>query len=214
MPLHSKAVLPLWYDVDIVFSHGVGIIARDDDNTFGIISSTIHREWARRCGSSLETRTRYTPSDCFETFPFPKKSTSVASTAKNLDAHRSVIMRKFDVGLTALYNSVNSPNTKESEIINLRQLHADLDTAVCEAYGWSDIDLRYGFQKTDEGVRWAICEETQSEILDRLLELNHQRHAEEVADGLGHANGTPGNGKTKRSKKAAPPVHEQQTSLY
>ena len=47
-------------------------IARSDDTTFGCLQSRIHVVWAKELGSSLEDRPRYTPTSCFETFPFPE----------------------------------------------------------------------------------------------------------------------------------------------
>ncbi len=50
-------------------------ITRADDSTFGIFHSRFHELWSLRMGSSLEDRPRYTPTTCFETFPFPKDLT-------------------------------------------------------------------------------------------------------------------------------------------
>lgn len=46
-------------------------IARADDATFGLLHSRFHELWSLRLGTSLEDRPRYTPTTCFETFPFP-----------------------------------------------------------------------------------------------------------------------------------------------
>jgi hypothetical protein len=46
-------------------------ITRADDTTFGILHSRFHELWSLRLGTSLEDRPRYTPTTCFETFPFP-----------------------------------------------------------------------------------------------------------------------------------------------
>lgn len=48
------------------------VIARADDTTFGILHSRFHELWSLRMGTSLEDRPRYTPTTCFETFPFPE----------------------------------------------------------------------------------------------------------------------------------------------
>jgi hypothetical protein len=45
--------------------------ARADDTTFGILHSRFHQLWSFRVGTSLEDRPRYTPTTCFESFPFP-----------------------------------------------------------------------------------------------------------------------------------------------
>jgi hypothetical protein len=41
------------------------------DTTFGILHSRFHERWSLRLGTSLEDRPRYTPTLCFEAFPFP-----------------------------------------------------------------------------------------------------------------------------------------------
>jgi type II restriction/modification system DNA methylase subunit YeeA len=47
------------------------VIARDDDVTFGILSSRFHIEWAKYNGGVRGEGRTYTPSTTFETFPFP-----------------------------------------------------------------------------------------------------------------------------------------------
>ena len=50
------------------------VFARDDDYTFGVLHSRVHELWARATGTQLrevESGFRYTPTTCFETFPFP-----------------------------------------------------------------------------------------------------------------------------------------------
>jgi hypothetical protein len=49
------------------------VIARSDDTTFGILHSRFHELWSLRMGSWLGVGNdpRYTPTTCFETFPFP-----------------------------------------------------------------------------------------------------------------------------------------------
>ncbi len=50
------------------------VIARDDDTTFGILHSRFHELWALRTCTWLGKGNdpRYTPTTCFETFPFPE----------------------------------------------------------------------------------------------------------------------------------------------
>ena len=47
------------------------VFALDTFAAFASLQSRPHEVWARFFGSSLKDRLRYTPSDCFETFPFP-----------------------------------------------------------------------------------------------------------------------------------------------
>lgn len=58
--------------LSVLPSGSVYVIARDDDTTFGILHSRLHEVWSLRMGTSLEDRPRYTPTSCFETFPFPE----------------------------------------------------------------------------------------------------------------------------------------------
>jgi hypothetical protein len=44
--------------------------------------------------------------------------------------------------------------------------------------------LDHGFHDTCQGARYTIGPVVRQEILDRLLELNHERYAAEVAAGL------------------------------
>ncbi len=55
---------------------------------------------------------------------------------------------------------------------------------VAATYGWTDLDLGHGFHETKQGVRYTINEPARREVLARLLKLNHERHAEEVKQGL------------------------------
>lgn len=184
VPLTSKVMLPFLYDTGIVFDQTLVVIANDDLAMFGVMSSSFHRDWARRCGGTLSTTPRYIQTDCFETFPFPMATESIASIALELHQKRSLTMSSLGVGFTDLYNRVNDENCDELEVDQIRKVHVELDRAVCAAYGWADLDMTYGFRQTAEKMRWAISETTRNEMLDRLLELNHKRHCEELTHDL------------------------------
>ncbi len=94
-------------------------------------------------------------------------------------------------------------NEAVSAIQKLRNLHHQMDNAVLEAYGWSDINLRHDFYEVEylpenDRIRYTIHSDARREILKRLLELNHEIHKREVAAGLWEKKG---NGKEKVSKK-------------
>lgn len=67
----AKHRLWTWAPIVVLPSHAACIVARADDTTFGVLHSRFHELWSLRLGSSLEDRPRYTPTTCFETFPFP-----------------------------------------------------------------------------------------------------------------------------------------------
>jgi hypothetical protein len=63
--------------------------------------------WARFFGSSLEDRLRYTPSDCFETFPFPEDwetNPILESIGKEYYEYRAQLMQRNQKSLTDNYN--------------------------------------------------------------------------------------------------------------
>jgi len=161
-------------------------------------------------GSTLETRPMYTPSDCFETFPFPTPDPSDLSTqfptlntiGETYYTHRQAIMRDRQEGLTKTYNRFHAANETASDIQKLRELHVEMDQAVAAAYGWQDLDLEHGFHQTKQGIRFTISETARREVLDRLLELNHQRYAEEVAQGLHDKKKAKGKGQKAKGKKS------------
>lgn len=64
-----------WVDAKIVPDKNLIVFARDDDATFGVLSSTIHLRWVQKIGSRFgahPTVRRYNSSRVFETFPFPE----------------------------------------------------------------------------------------------------------------------------------------------
>jgi len=82
-----------WIASPTLPDHQLIVFARDDDYFFGVLHSRIHELWALEQGTQLESRPRYTPTSCFETFPFPSPSDAqreaIGAAAKELDALRS-----------------------------------------------------------------------------------------------------------------------------
>jgi len=67
----SKHRLFGWMEAPTLPDHQLFAFARDDDYFFGLLHSRFHEVWALKLGTRLETRPRYTPTTCFETFPYP-----------------------------------------------------------------------------------------------------------------------------------------------
>ena len=109
-------------------------------------------------------------------------------------------------GLTKTYNRFHNPDESAADIQTLRDLHVEMDKAVAAAYGWDDLDLGHGFHETKQGTRFTISESARREVLARLLKLNHERYAEEVAQGLHDKKGkakAPKAGKGRKSKASS-----------
>ncbi|HQL96401.1 MAG TPA: restriction endonuclease, partial [Candidatus Hydrogenedentes bacterium] len=158
---------------------------------------------------ALKQDLRYSPSKCFDTFPFPegqwdRADGALAALGERYHAHRRALMRDLWLGLTDLYNlfhrrdltpaqvaRVSGKPGAEAEagfagILELRRLHAALDHAVLAAYGWPDLDPEHGFHELEylaenDRVRHTISPEARKEVLRRLLSLNHARAARQTA---------------------------------
>jgi hypothetical protein len=61
----------VWLKHPVLPDSATFVFARSDDYFLGVLQSSIHTLWALRMGTHLETRPRYTPTTCFETFPLP-----------------------------------------------------------------------------------------------------------------------------------------------
>jgi hypothetical protein len=185
--LHSRTVMPVMVPTGQVFSHALGVFATDDTAMLALLSSAPHYWWAVSRASTMKTDLRYTPSDVFETLPLPRLTEDMRQLGDQLGVRRRSVMLARQAGLTATYALVNDANCSEEDIVELRRIHREIDESVCLAYGWDDLiaqGLDYGFHKTGAYVRYTVGPAVQREMVDRLLELNHQRYAEEVAAGL------------------------------
>ncbi|HEY0169146.1 MAG TPA: type IIL restriction-modification enzyme MmeI [Jatrophihabitans sp.] len=204
IPQTSKATLPVLVPSNQVFSHSTIVFASSSLAHFSLISSAPHYWWVVTRGVGLKNDPRYTPSDVFQTFPQPLPTAGMCAAGESLHNDRLSFMLGRQLGVTKTYNLVHDPAVKDSAVAHLRDLHVEIDEAVCEAYGWSDLDLRHAHYETRQGVRWTVHPEVQAELLDRLLELNHERYAAEVAAGLHDKKGGKKPMKTSQSKGAEP----------
>jgi hypothetical protein len=192
-----------------VFTDALYVFTTDRWDLYGVVQSTIHEVWARKYSGALETRLRYSPSDCFETFAFPEGlwqtvNPALATLGELYHEHRRALMRALWLGLTDIYNlfhardltpakvaKVSKKSAEESErgyegLLELRRLHVELDLAIRDAYGWQQLPLDHGFHGVetlpeDDRLRYTISPAARKELLRRLLALNHARAEAEKA---------------------------------
>ncbi|GAA4759385.1 type IIL restriction-modification enzyme MmeI [Gordonia alkaliphila] len=155
----SKSVMPVRVSTGQVFSNALDVFATMNYGDQAVLSSSLHQLWAITYGSTLETRIRYTPSDVFETFPRPVATARLAEIGRALDEERREIMVSRDLGLTNIYNLVNSPDVSgDADIDRLRQVHVEVDEAVMAAFGWTDLNFQHGFHSYRQERRWGLFE--------------------------------------------------------
>jgi hypothetical protein len=161
-PNVTKHRLFVWLRPETLPDHQLIVFAREDDYFLGIVQSRAHELWSRATGTQVreaESGFRYTPTTCFETFPFPNPTPDqrdrVGEAARGLVELRDGWLNPSGFGLadiekltlTSLYNQ--RPTW-------LGNAHVDLDAAVFDAYSWP-------------------ADTTDDDILERLLALNLER---------------------------------------
>ena len=182
----SKTALPALVPTGQVFNEKIVVFATGNTATLALLSSAPHYWWAIRYSATLKADLQYTPSDVFETFPLPDLTAEMRTLGDRLDTYRRSVMLARQTGLTKTYNLVFDPTVHDEDIVELRRIHKAIDQRHRRAYGWDDLldRLDHGFHPAGRDLRYTIGPDAQREILDRLLELNHERYAEEVAKGL------------------------------
>jgi hypothetical protein len=186
IPIVSKylnaAVLPSGW----MFSNKLAFLRTFDWALFGAIQSNVYWAWAMQYISSLGSTLSFSISKCFATWPLPIVTDSLRRVSLEYHTARAGIASRRNWGLTEIYNGVHSDAVTSADIAGLRALQTQLDVSVCDTYSWQwkAEDLRHGFYETPNGQLFTIHPDARAEILARLLSLNHQRHAEEVAAGL------------------------------
>lgn len=179
-----------------VCSEGVVLFAHAGPAALAVLQSRVHDTWARFFGSSMKDDLRYSPTDCFEPYPFPAGWADQAPlelVGAAYHDHRAGLMQARDQGLTATYNQFNDPDVHAPDIVRLRELHAELDRAVLTAYGWTDLaaraacEFRLDYEDHDPAParprkrpwRYRWPQDLHDEVLARLLDLNHERAAQQ-----------------------------------
>lgn len=187
-----------WLPANWVFAHTLDVFAERRDAFFCVLQARPHELWARAMASSMKDDSRYTPSDCFETFPFPtgwESNASLDAVGHTYYEFRAGLMARRGEGLTKTYNRFHDPDEHDPGIERLRELHAAMDRAVLDAYGWTGIPTTCDFildHEDDEDdepskasrrkkpwrYRWP--DEVATQVLARLLGLNASRASAEV----------------------------------
>ena len=196
----SGTLQPAYVSTGPVFSEKLVVFASPSLGLFAFLSSGFHYWWAStRIAGFTQS---YSPKRCFETIPLPDMIETLTVSGERLELARRAALDGGEVGLTELYGRLHRPEVDDTHIETLREVHASVDAAVRDAYGWSDVELNHHHWETPQGVRFTIGPEAKDEILDRLLELNHERYAEEVAAGLHDKKATKST-KKRAAKKAS-----------
>jgi hypothetical protein len=204
----SSTIIPVRVQTNQVFSHKLIIFATDSCGDQAVLSSSAHWIWTVKHSVTMRIDPSYSPSVAFATFPRPMPTGRLESLGEVLEEERQEIMLRRHLGLTKLYNLVNDSElaaSGDADVARMREIHVQLDEAVMAAYGWSDVPLQHGFHSYRQMTRWTISPAARVEILDRLLEENLRRHAEEAKMASKPV------ARAERGRTASPPMEGQGT---
>ena len=115
-----------------VFAESLIVFPFETHAAYCALQSRPHEIWARFFGSSMKDDLRYTPSDCFETFPFPEgweTHPALETAGREYYGFRAALMVRSNAGLTKIYNRFHDREERNPEIVKLRALHAAMDRA-------------------------------------------------------------------------------------
>jgi hypothetical protein len=96
-----------------VFSHALVVFAFERFSAFSAMQSRVHEIWARFFSGTALSLSRYNPSDCFETFPFPagfETNAALEAVGREYYEFRAALMQDLWLGLTEIYNLFHSPD--------------------------------------------------------------------------------------------------------
>lgn len=196
-PRIAKHRVFIWLPISSSIDDGAIAIARDDDTTFGVLHSKFHELWTLRMCTWLGVGNdpRYTPTTCFETFPFPENLTpnipaldyvndprahAIAKTAARLNELRENwlnppdLVKRVPEVVPGYPDRILPVDDKAAKILKARTL--------TKLYNERPAWLANAHRDLDHAVAAAYgwpTDLSDEEILERLFALNQERAAQQ-----------------------------------
>ena len=165
-----------------IYSQKLYVFPFEHMTPFAVLQSRVHAAWTWLLSSTMKTDLNYSASDCYETFPFPKSDPRTVIPAledigQRLYDFRAKYMVDDNVGQTITYNRLKDPACTDARILELRQLHEEMDRKVLEAYAegapegrWLEVEVP---PMTEDDK--TELERFEDAVIDRLFLLNGNR---------------------------------------
>ena len=204
-PKTARHRLFVWLSHPTIPDQALYVIARDDDYFFGILHSRAHELWVRRKGTQLreaKSGSRYSPTETFETFPFPWppgqepseyediQVATIANAARKLVEIRHVWLQPEGVGITISQEMVNRRtlthlyNALEYYRTSIRGKQRNPTQWVKDTGGIITLDEIEELDHIHTEIDQAVLDAygwphslTDMQILEHLLALNMERAA-------------------------------------
>lgn len=110
----TKYPMPVFISTDIVASEATVVFAFEKYSQYCLLSNTFHTEWAwKNCSTMGGNTLRYSPSDAFQTFPFPQNilenlNDKLETIGEQYYEYRRQLMLDIQLGLTKTYNQFHN----------------------------------------------------------------------------------------------------------
>lgn len=187
----SKHRFFTWLSVNVAPDNRLIVIPREDDETFGILSSKFHVLWALAVGSTLEDRPSYATTTCFEAFTFPDGLTLNLLPNEYSNPHSIEIADAARILNELRENWLSPPEWVEKipEVVTgypdqivVKPEHKDEinKRTLTNLYNAMPAWLQNAHKELDQAVADAYGWDvnlTDEEILQNLLKLNQERVA-------------------------------------
>ena len=196
--LVAKYRLFRWIPTTVAPDTRIVVFPRDDDTFFGILSGRFHELWSLRIGTwhGVGNDPIYTPTTCFETFPFPEglapnipatqyahdpRATAIAEAAKKLNGLREAWLNPDDLVelvpevVPGYPDRIVPMDDKAASVLKRRTL----TNLYNERPAWLD----HAHRALDVAVAAAYgwpADLSDEEVLERLFKLNQERAAEQA----------------------------------
>ena len=191
-PETAKHRFFVWFPVSAAPEHSLIVIPRDDDTTFGVLSSRLHVIWALAKGGRMGygNDPRYNSTMTFETFPFPASLTpNIPASAYADDPHAQAIADAARKLNELRENWLNPPPWVNrvpevvpgypDRVIPKPEHAAELKKrTLTNLYNQRPAWLDHAHRALDEAVAAAYgwpADLSDDEVLHRLLALNRER---------------------------------------
>ena len=168
VPRVSKHAKPYRLSAEVVFSEQLVIIPTEKNWPIALLASSYGFAWIKVHSSFMGTGIRFTPTDSFSNFPFPRDTTELENAGCAYLDLVNTLLKGTGKSMTDLFNSRDHGNPPNR---SLRSLQSEVDSAFLNAFKWSDLRepaknyhySEFGYAPSTGSVREAIS---------RLRELN------------------------------------------
>ncbi|WP_377325952.1 Eco57I restriction-modification methylase domain-containing protein [Pimelobacter simplex] len=175
MPVVSRHAVPVYVPTESLLASTLCVFDSDSPALFAVLSSSVHRTWLARWGSTMQTDFRYASGDVWDTFVCTSLEGDLEGLGVGLFEARERARLDMGTGVSPVYNRVDDPSDHDAAVESLRAAIQSVDACLWFLYGWDADKLAHDWVEYKNVRRFWLTDRSRQYALDRLLELNHDR---------------------------------------